>query len=164
MLLYTIQKLFQRVLSANHKILTFLKSLHTICIQTLPGHTNILLGIVHKTLKFLVWRAADLESYLYVKNTAKYKPFQVRCTAKPKISKFFVPCKLYAADAIQIPFQVKCIPQGNDKSLAVEHKTWKVICIGKSPGTTDEHLILPSPLHAIPKTSKLLARFQAKCA
>ena len=102
-------------------------------------------------------RAADLESYLYVKNTAKYKPFQVRCTAEPKTSKFLVPCQLNAADAIQITFQVICMPEANDKRIAGEHKTWKVICITKSTGTTDANLKLPSPLHAIPKTSKLLA-------
>ena len=38
-----------------------------------------------------------------------------------------------------------------------DHKTWKVICMEKSTGTTDENLKLPSPLHAILKTSKDLA-------
>ena len=52
--------------------LIILKGQLTIYIQTLPSHTNISLGIVRKTLKFLVWHAADLESYLYVKNTAIY--------------------------------------------------------------------------------------------
>ena len=56
-------------------------------------HTNFTGSYEHfpwnraKNFKVLVWRAADLESYLYMKNTAKYKPFQVRCTAKPKTSK-----------------------------------------------------------------------------
>ena len=92
------------------------------------------------------------------------KTFQVRCTAEPKTSQFYVPCKLYAEDAIQNTFQVICMPRGNDKRIAGEHKTWTVICMGKSPGTTDENLNCPSLLHAIPKTSKDLARFQAKCA
>ena len=89
--------------------------------------------------------------------------FQVRCTAIPKTSKFLVPCKLYAADAIQITFQVICMPQANDKRIAGEHKAWIVICMAKSPGTTDENLKFPSPLHPKPKTSKYFARFQVIC-
>ena len=92
------------------------------------------------------------------------KTFQVRCTAIPKTSKFYVPCKLYAVDAIQNTFQVICIPEANDKSLAVEHKTWKGKCMAKSTGTTEANLKLPSPLHAIPKTSKHLAQFQVICS
>ncbi len=85
------------------------------------------------------------------------KAVQVRCTAKPKISKFYVPCNMYADESIQITFQVICMPQANDKRIADEHKTWKVICIAKSPGTTDENLKFPSPLHPKPKTSKYFA-------
>ena len=55
------------------------------------------------------------------------------------------------------------MPRGNDKRIAGEHKAWIVICMAKSLGTTDANLKLPSPVHAIPKTSQDLARFQAKC-
>ena len=112
-------------------------------------------------------RAADLESDLYVKiwvSDGHTKDFPSPLHAIPKTSKFLVPCKLYAADAIQTTFQVKCMPQAKYKRLAVEHKTWKVICMAKSTGTTEANMKLPSPLHAIPKTSKLLARFQVICS
>ena len=77
------------------------------------------------------------------------KAVQVCCTTKPKSSKFYVPCKLLADIAIHITFQVICMPQANNKRIADEHKTWKVICIAKSPGTTDENLKFPSPLYVI---------------
>ncbi len=65
--------------------------------------------------------------------------------------------KLYAEDAIQNAFIVICMPQANDKRNIVEHKALKVICMAKSPGTTDANIKCPSPLHAIPKISQDLA-------
>ena len=76
---------------------------------------------------------------------------------------FMFTYKLYAEDAIQNTFQVICMPRGNNKRIAGEHKAWIVICMAKSPGTTDENLNCPSPVHAIPKTSQDLARFPVKC-
>ena len=59
---------------------------------------------------------------------------------------FMFTYKLYAEDAIQNTFIVICMPRGNDKRIAGEHKAWIVICMAKSPGTTDANIKCPSPL------------------
>ena len=91
------------------------------------------------------------------------KSFEVFGMACSGLGSFMFASVVPVDFAIQTTFQVKCMPQGNDKRIAGEHKAWIVICMAKSPGTTDANLKCPSPLHAIPKTSQDLARFQAKC-
>ena len=76
---------------------------------------------------------------------------------------FMFTYKLSANVAVQNTFQAICMPRENDKRIEGEHKAWKVICMAKSPGTTDANIRCPSPVHAIPKTSQDLVQFEAKC-
>ena len=96
----------------------------------------------------------------HISNSFFHIPYKLlsKSTAPPnqKLTSVMFTYKLYANVDIQITFQVICMPQANDKRIADEHKTWKVICIAKSPGTTDENLKFPSPLHPNPKLQNIL--------